>query len=103
MCCCPNAVGRLEAVHGHATYAVFLCLWSSSCRKTALPLVNKRWARLLREPSRAWRDVVVGCSSLGDDDDDDEERVEKQLARRQQTDQLQNAQTALSWFTRRRG
>ena len=25
-----------------------------------LPLINKRWARLLRGPSTAWRDVTVG-------------------------------------------
>jgi len=74
------------------------------CRKTALPLINKRWARVMREPSHAWLDVEVGCGSVCDDDADcdDEEKQERKLAR-QDADKLRKATTALSWFTRRPG
>ncbi len=35
---------------------------ASTHRKAALPRISKRWARALRGPSPAWRDLVIGCS-----------------------------------------
>ncbi len=64
------------------------------CRKAVLPLISKRWARVLRGPSHAWRDAEVGgfydtvvaVDDLG-----------------QETEKLHNAATALAWFKARPG
>ena len=88
----------LKCIHGQRPSLAVLG------RKTALPLINKRWARVMREPSHAWLDAEVGCGSICDDDADcdDEEKEERKLAR-QDADKLRKATTALSWFTRRPG
>ena len=63
-----------------------------------LPLVDKRWARVLRGSSPAWRVVSVGCTC--DDDDDGtahyceigDGRPEREL------DKPASAAATLDWF-----
>jgi len=58
-----------------------------------LPLVSRRWARLLGGPSHAWRDVALDgpyfCESSA------------QGVVQRHTDPLRNAATALAWFASR--
>lgn len=60
-----------------------------------LPLINKRWARVLRGPSHAWRVVSVGRMWDEDEDEDDEPT--------QGAAKLMTATEALAWFTSRPG
>ena len=61
-----------------------------TCRKKVLPLINKRWARVLRGPSHAWRVVSFGNRYGQDLHIDDAHK-------------LLNATEALAWFQSRAG
>ncbi len=67
-----------------------------------LPLVNKRWARLLHEPSQAWRVVCIGHTyyETADDCVDDEDDVERW---EEDAEKPQDAAAVLAWFTTRPG
>ena len=60
-------------------------------RKAVLPLINKRWARVLRGSSPAWRVVSLGSLDWNDAE-------EAQLARQQDMDKPLNDKTVLPWF-----
>ncbi len=73
------------------------------CRRAVLPLVNKRWARVLRGPSHAWRVVSAGCTCCDEEDrgayyyEEVEERAGQYL------EPLSSAAATLNWFTSRPG
>ena len=60
-----------------------------------LPLVCKRWARLLRGPSNAWRDASIGC--LHEDDDTEDEETGRPAVKGM------NAEAVMDWFKSRPG
>ncbi len=66
----------------------------SACRKAVLPLINKRWACVLRGPSQAWRDVWLRSARI---EDDEGSRSTSRAA------QPLNSAAVLAWFTSRSG
>ena len=58
-----------------------------------LPLISRRWARLLRGPSHAWRDVALSSWHFLDSDDED-------VPQRPAAPSV-NAAAALAWFAGR--
>ncbi len=63
-----------------------------------LPLINKRWARVLRGGSHAWRVVT-----LGRPDWDEEEDAQWAHQQGDEGDEPLNAATVLDWFISRPG
>jgi len=76
-------------------------------RRAGLPLVNKRWARVLQGPSHAWRNVSIGYRFDEEEEEnyvvfhDFTEEVDKR--RGQAIDRPPNAAVVLDWFTSRTG
>ena len=64
-------------------------------RKDVLPVINKRWARLLRGCSPAWRVAKITHTAvgMGDVEDESEDDSEEPL----------NSAAVLGWFTSRPG
>ena len=67
-------------------------------RKAVLPLNDKRWARLLRGPSPAWRDVTIGRSR-----DDEERGIDIYRFAYWEVGKPLNAAAVVDWLTRRSG
>jgi len=66
-------------------------------RKAVLPLISRRWARVLRGPSHAWRDVFLRSftydADIAEELGRDPEAVNELV---QETERLENAATALA-------
>ena len=72
------------------------------CRLSVLPLVNKRWACILRRPSEAWQHADIDLASLlllrrEDSDDDDSNDLKEDEAALAALDE----RAAAAWFGRR--
>ena len=66
----------------------------ASRRKDVLPVINKRWARLLRGSSPAWRVAkITHTYTHTEDDDEPEDDSEEPL----------KSAAVLGWFTSRPG
>ncbi len=71
----------------------FLISAAFARRKATLPLINRQWARSLRGPSVAWRNVAFGAYYDLHVEDGSEPEAWKR----------RNADAALAWFRRRPG
>jgi len=73
-----------------------MLIMSFTRRRAILPLVNKRWARVLRGPSHAWRVAYAGCTCAYCYEERDERAG-------QYLEPLSSTAATLHWFTSRVG
>lgn len=62
----PSTYGWCTPVHT-SSYAYILLVEYAACRRTVLPLISKRWARLLQRPGLVWAEVTIDSQAEFDD------------------------------------
>ncbi len=77
-----------------AAFAASALTWRACRRKDVLPVINKRWARLLRGGSPAWRVAKITHTYIHTEDEDESE---------DESEEPLNSAAVLGWFNSRPG